>query len=588
MSGKSRSHLPPPFINLGGFTLQLFAVTVLPLTVLLLIITFGSLNLHHQAMRALVGERDLRATRAAAGAIGDQVLQRGLILHWIASQSMSYDTAKLPTPSNYLDSIFDGGFALFSSNLELLHSTDDAFWGNPTTQTFLDDFLSTASPQPAFSNIFHPDSHPSPFVFLSAQNSEGLITAAAFSPVSLIQTALAGSLDINKAVVLVLDKETRPIYHSGEISPGEGLLSGELLHLITAGETGISYSRHHGEEHVTAYTTIEPIGWRLVMEEAWQEITNPMLRTTQIAPLILVPILVLAVLALWFGAAQIIRPLQTLETQAQELASGNYSAVEQPVGGIPEIQSLQGRLIHMSRRLEAAQESLRSYIGSITKSQEDERRRLARELHDDTLQSLIALNQRIQIARMDFNRQQGGESLQEIEVLNEKSIQNLRRLTRALRPIYLEDLGLPASLEILAQEASSTLRIPVNFHFEGEESRLSPEEELSLYRISQEGLSNIARHSKASFAEINLSYKEGAVQLTIMDNGCGFNLPETTSVFAKQGHFGLLGLYERAELIGAKLNIQTSPGKGTILIVDLKGNASSLQPGSHSPLTSSI
>jgi signal transduction histidine kinase len=566
MNINSRTNLPLPFLKLKGFTLQLFAVTVLPLTVLLLLITFGSLNLHHQAMRSLVGERDLRASRAAAGAIGDQVLQRGLLLHWFASQN----SVQLPPSSDYLDSIFDGGIALFSADIELLNSTNDGFWGSPSTLVFLSDFLTSANPQPSFSGVFDNESNSGQLVFISVKKPDGLITAAAFSPVSMIQTALAGSLDDLEAAILVFDNDSRPLFQSGVFSSEEDWLPSNIQQLMMAGETGISYSRNHGEEHVIAFTTIEPFGWGFVMEEAWQDITSPLLRTTQIAPLILVPILLLALLALWFGAAQIIRPLQTLETQAKELSMGEYNAVEKPVGGIHEIQSLQGGLIHMSRRLKAAQESLRSYIGSITNSQEDERRRLARELHDDTLQSLIALNQRIQIARMDLNGHPGGDSLGEIEALNEKTIQNLRRLTRGLRPIYLEDLGLAASLEILSQETSTALKIPVDFRLEGEERRLQPEEELSLYRICQEALSNITKHANARRVSIHLRYKAEDVLLTILDDGCGFILPESPSVFAKQGHFGLLGLHERAELIGAKLHVQTAPGEGTLLSINLK------------------
>jgi signal transduction histidine kinase len=573
VSGGSRIHLPLPLLKLKGFTLQLFGLIILPLTALLLVIAFGSLSLHHHAMRSLVGERDLRAANAAAAAIAYQIQQRGMLLQWLAVQSDRQEQFQLPPDSAYLNSMFDRGIAYFSSDYQLLGSTNDRFWSSPQAQAFLNDFLPSAGQEASFSGLFDAAPEYGPVIFISAANSDGLTAAAAFSPADLVLTALADSFDNQAASILVFDADLRPIFQYGPFAQDEELSSHTGILQAIEGGTGITYSRIHGEEHVIAYTSIGSVGWGLIMEEAWQQIANPMLRTTQIAPLILAPVLLLAIIALWFGAAQVIRPLQALEAQAQELSHGKYSAVEEPVGGIPEIQSLQGGLIHMSRRLKAAQESLRGYIGSITKSQEDERRRLARELHDDTLQSLIALNQRLQIARMDLNGQPGGDSLGEIETLNEKTIQNLRRLTRALRPIYLEDLGLPASLDILAQETSSALRIPVEFHMDGQERRLSPEEELSLYRISQEALSNISRHSDASRAVINLSYKNDEVLLTILDNGCGFSLPDTPSIFAKQGHFGLLGLHERAELIGAKLDIQTSPGKGVLLSIHLEKSA---------------
>ncbi|MCE1254309.1 MAG: histidine kinase, partial [Anaerolineae bacterium] len=102
----------------------------------------------------------------------------------------------------------------------------------------------------------------------------------------------------------------------------------------------------------------------------------------------------LAVIALWFGARRIVQPLQTLEKKASELAQGNFASIHQPVGGIKEIRNLQYELIEMADNLKSARQSLHYYIGAITNSVENERRSLARELHDDTIQSLIALKQR--------------------------------------------------------------------------------------------------------------------------------------------------------------------------------------------------
>jgi two-component system sensor histidine kinase UhpB len=276
-----------------------------------------------------------------------------------------------------------------------------------------------------------------------------------------------------------------------------------------------------------------------------------------------VPALLLSLVALWFGARQIVRPLQSLEAQATELGWGRYEAIEQPVGGIAEIRRLQTELIHMARKVRAAQDSLRGYIGAITAGQEEERRRLARELHDDTLQSLIALNQRIQLAQLGATDPSPAETLREIQSLAAQTIADLRRFTRALRPIYLEDLGLVAALEMLAREVSQANHLPVEFHRAGSERRLTSEVELALYRMAQEALSNVARHTLASQAELALTFHEQAVSMTISDDGQGFKVPESPAEFALSGHFGLLGLHERAELIGAHLDIQSSPGRGT-------------------------
>lgn len=157
-------------------------------------------------------------------------------------------------------------------------------------------------------------------------------------------------------------------------------------------------------------------------EEAYHIATDPALEITLFAPLVLIPPLLFSVAALWVTAKQIIQPLQELEQKAAALAWGDTG--------------------------------LHDYVGAITAAQEEERLRLARELHDDTIQAVIALKQRLQLARKVVKTQSGKQALGELEALSEQTIENLRRLTRALRPIYLEDLGLVTALEMLTREIS--------------------------------------------------------------------------------------------------------------------------------------
>jgi signal transduction histidine kinase len=223
----------------------------------------------------------------------------------------------------------------------------------------------------------------------------------------------------------------------------------------------------------------------------------------------------------------------------------------------------------MARKVQSAQKSLHSYIGAITAGQEDERRRLARELHDDTIQSLIALKQRVQLAQLARKDGASEESLSEVVSLTEQAIENVRRQTRALRPIYLEDLGLATALEMLARETSQAANIPIEFERRGTEKRMNSNVELALYRMAQETLNNVARHAQASQADLKIYFASEEVILQVSDNGIGFNVPKSPAEFAPGGHFGLLGMYERAELIGARLEIQSSPGQGSQVIVHL-------------------
>ncbi len=308
-------------------------------------------------------------------------------------------------------------------------------------------------------------------------------------------------------------------------------------------------------------------------EAAAKTATDPALEFTLVAPLVLVPPLVFAVAALWFGARQIVRPLQELEVKAAALANGDFQSIKQPVEGIPEVRHLQYELAEMSSKVQAAQEGLHDYIGAITAAQEEERMRLARELHDDTIQAVIALKQRVQLAERSASDTKSKSALGELETLAEQTIENLRRLTHALRPIYLEDLGLVPALQMLAREASQGKGLEISFRQAGREQRLSREAELALYRIAQEALNNVVRHANATMAELRVDYGEQGLELTVKDNGIGFKVPETPTEFAPSGHFGLLGMRERAELIGARLHVRSKPGSGTELSVRLNGQA---------------
>ncbi|MBE3117984.1 MAG: ATP-binding protein, partial [Candidatus Atribacteria bacterium] len=369
--------------------------------------------------------------------------------------------------------------------------------------------------------------------------------------------------------IYVIDPNFQVLYHSGPATLEGAPESHPGVAEAFNGQSGTTYMKVGRDEHVVAYSPIRTVGWVIVTEESWEMVSSPTLRTSQMIPLILVPALLLAMLALWFGAKQIVRPLQKLESKAAKLAWGDFQEIEISVGGIAEIRDLQNELAHMARQLQAAQKSLHSYIGAITQGQEAERLRLARELHDDTIQSLIALKQRVQLARMPRKKGSPVPELEELESLIEQTIDDLRRTTRALRPIYLEDLGLIAALEMLVRETGQSSGLLVDFNSSGTERRLPAEVELALYRMVQEALNNAVHHAQARHLTVRMEFNSQAARLEITDNGKGFEVPKTPAEFTPQGHFGLLGLYERAELIGAHLEIRSSPGKGTHLSIDL-------------------
>ena len=556
-----------------GLTVQLLAITVLPLTLLLLLIAFGSVSLHQRDMRALVGERDERAVQSAAAALASELHHRAAsISNLVTLAELSDDTSIQIT--NDLVSDFDGGLAYLDMEGRLITSTPHP---TETSHSRLWDWVAAnnislaSSSAPVFSSPFFDPTSNRIFVIVSQVSSaRNIIVAGAFSPDVLARETLATSYpDSTHVTIFLLDPSQQILFSSGplvtdNISPNHAGVT-EALN----GKSGTTYVKQDNIEHVIAYSPISPTGWALITEEEWEMVTSPSLQLTQMAPLVIVPAFILALIALWFVVSRIVQPLQKLESKAAALAWGDFDTIKEPVGGISEVQHLQMELTEMSRKVKAAQEGLHDYIGAITSAQEEERTRLARELHDDTIQAVIALKQRVQLAQKSIKDQNGKQSLKELEALAEQTIENLRRLTRALRPIYLEDLGLVTALEMLARETSQKDGLQVDFRKTGQERRLSREVELSLYRIAQEALNNVVKHSKASHADLKISFETSEIQMEVADNGNGFVVPHSPTEFAPNGHFGLLGLHERADLIGAQLEIESALGKGTRLRVKL-------------------
>jgi signal transduction histidine kinase len=546
-----------------GLTVQLFLLTIVPLTALLLLIAFGSTVLHQSAMRSMVGERDKRAARAAAVSLTSQLEQRATAVTGLALYAATHTPERALSAHRFLQPQFDGGLALFTPDGQLLATSDTAVAPRDWP---LDPLLAQAAAgdQVQFGQSFKLPETDRFLSLVAAGAPGGPVAVGAFTPASLARHALADIATGQQPVAFVMDAAGQLLYQSGDLHHSPDSLAGHAgVPQALDGESGTTYIVVDGHEHVVAYSPVAPVGWALVIEEPWHTVVDSRLQLTLLAPLILVPVLLLALVALWFGGRQVIRPLQSLEEQANQLAWGDFAAIEAPVGGIEEIRHLQATLIQMAHKVKAAQQSLRSYVGAITAGQEEERRRLARELHDDTIQSLIALNQRLQMAQLSLEGEDATAVLAELQTLTTQMIADVRRFARALRPIYLEDLGLIPALEALANDTAAAGGIPVDCQITGTPRRLGTAVELTLYRVAQEALSNVTRHAQATQARIRLAFTPDQIRLSIWDDGQGFAVPDNPADLAPRGHFGLLGLYERAELIGAGLTIESRPGSGT-------------------------
>lgn len=562
-----------------NLTVQVVVLVILPLTVIVLVVAFGGTRLHHSAMRSLVGERDERATRSIAQAINAQLLHRADLIQSLAiraSREPSLD--EIFESSTFLNQEFDMGLAYLTQEGSLFSRRGDTITWNTLLEIsefpMTDDIITLESGIDFSQALPYPGSDN--FIIIVYARSDHLspIALGAFTVASVAHQPLISAFDPGEdASAVLVDHNQQILYSIGNTIPDHINASHPGVMEATKGESGASYFPVNGGEHVIAYSSVPLLDWGVVVEEPWESVSSPLLDTTLLAPLVFIPVLILALVVIWFGARRIVQPLQSLEDRASKLAWGDFQAIEDPVEGIEEINSLQRTLIHMAHKVKVAQQGLRSYISAITTGQEEERRRLARELHDDTIQSLIALKQRAQLASISNEKETNQAKLNEIQEMVDETIRDLRRITRDLRPIYLEDLGLVASLEMLCRETSSSKGIPVEFKRIGNEQRFSREVELTLYRMAQEGLNNVSRHANAYQASILINFADKSTAITISDDGQGFTVPDNPAEFAPGGHYGLLGLHERAELIGAKLKIESAPHQGTRLEITFPTSA---------------
>ncbi len=548
-------------LRLTSLPLQLLVFVVLPLLILLVVVAFGGVALHQAEMRDMLVNHNRQVVSGAADNLSDQIDQRQQVLAALADEATSRSPQDAIDSAAWLPALFDGGVAIYEDG-HLLAATS-----SPTGWQALSQQIAPLT-APAVLPLVQAGENTTRVVLVAAAASNPGIRVAGV--VSLEALALADGLDsLHKSGsihVYLLDSAGTVLYHS---DPSQ---VGTVTTQLTNTTTTEAFERQDAEGHDVIATSapVSTAGWMLVQEERWKETLSPLMRYSQAAPLALVPGLLIAIGAVWLGIQRIVYPLRRLEAQATDLAWGDFAAIEQPVGGIEEIRHLQGTLQHMTKRVQAAQASMHNYIGAITQAQEDERRRLARELHDQTSQALVALDHRQQMLKPYLKDDPAASALlAEIRTMIGETIDDLRRIVRALRPIYLEELGLAPALQMLARDLGLDDKIAVHFEKTGTPQRLIPEHEMALYRIAQEALNNAWQHSGASQIGLTVEFEASQVTITVRDNGHGFAAPRQAAELDTSGqrHFGITGMHERAALIGAHLQVKSEPGSGTIITV---------------------
>ena len=266
-------------------------------------------------------------------------------------------------------------------------------------------------------------------------------------------------------------------------------------------------------------------------------------------------------------------PVQTISATMAVLVTINLLRAIQVVDREREAQLLTAQqarleaLEQVQRELLAREAMRRELLRHTVIAQEEERGRIARELHDETAQALTALTLNLATLRHSLPKHQNTlELINRLQDLCQQMAKSLYRIVHDLRPAQLDDLGLVATLEYLADEARQRLGLEVVLSVSGTRRRLDPLIETVIFRVAQEALTNVGRHAEIRQASASLLFEAHRVVLRIRDYGRGFDVNQT---LAPPRGWGLVGMRERAESIGGRLHLLSSPGAGTLVEVSV-------------------
>ncbi len=383
----------------------------------------------------------------------------------------------------------------------------------------------------------------------------------------------------------------------------------------------------------TAFAPIASAPWGVLIRQSEGEALAPARQLEDRAVWFGVPAFFLALLFAWATVRSVVGPVNALTVAAQKVASGDLSQPVPNMGNdeigrlartfegmrvrlkdaLETIQTwareLELRVHERTRELEDSRDHLRAVadenatlytelkrkeaarsdlLKRVISAQEEERRRIARELHDETSQNLTIMVMGMETAALapnaDSSRLQ--EKLSGLKDLAVKTLEGIHRLVYDLRPSMLDDLGLLAVLRSYAESRLQPLGVRVSLLATGEERRLPAEVETALFRMGQEAISNIARHAHAANVFLSVHLQDDRVTLEVEDDGEGFDVAAHESKAGRQG-WGLIGMRERASLFGGDVKIDSEPGSGTRVRVSIplpgeNDDDTEQDPGTHS------
>jgi len=407
--------------------------------------------------------------------------------------------------------------------------------------------------------------------YISARSVDLIFTNDTFSLHQLISKIVESNKDVR--YVFILDSQGEIITNSfGKLLP-KGLLNANDVFADTQQniqtlntEEGLIYDIAIPIFEGTAGTV------RLGMSES--EIKKDLDKTMQRMLVTTILVAVLGIFIAYFFTSLLTKPIVQMVETTKAIGKGQFDKKVKLAWGHDEIMLLGKAFNEMIENLQKFDQTRSNLLKKIITAQEEERKRIARELHDQTGQSLTSLMIGLRMLEESKDIEEIKEKGTQLRQLTNDTLDEIRDLSLALRPSVLDDLGLEAALRRYTQDCSVKLGIDVDFQAFGiQDLYLEPEIRLTVYRVVQEALTNVAKYSKASEASVILERKGDKLIAIIEDNGIGFDVQAIFDSTIYEKKLGLHGMMERVNLIGGELTIESEPGMGTTIYIhiSLKG-----------------
>lgn len=571
-------------LDLSSLRVQAVLWTILPLAFVTVLVTAIGAYAYGGVVRSLIEERDVELARVSADRLSENMRNYAAILQAIAaapeiqSGTATRQRGALASAAAQTELLakFDAGVYLFDANGVVVSSEPyrpDLVGRNFAHRDYFD--YPKTRPEPFFSDIFPGMIRGRDIIIVSVPIMEGQtfkgIIAGAFEVHKQKLGDEIRKLQIGKSgFAYLVDRNGRVIYHPDPQFVGGDFSNRPAVQRLQRSETGALLSTDEkGNWIVVGYAPVATTGWGLIIREPWAEVISPIRGFQWVAGGALLVGLALALVIVSLGTRRITDPVNALVEQTTHIAAGHTTPSQAHGGTIREIRLLADAFNEMADRIARYRTGLQRYVAAVTYSQEEERKRIARELHDDTLQSLIALGRRLELLEKSIeNPIEAAKQLVQLQNMLNNTIAEVRQFSRDLRPLLLEDLGLVAALRQMLRELERRENLATTLVIEGDTIDLDPDLEVGLYRIAQEALNNVRKHALATAVDVELHFESDQVRLSVRDNGQGFPLTDTADL-ARRGSYGLMGIRERAQLFGGRMKVHSGEGEGTLIEVAL-------------------